>query len=80
MKHFEEFEDFYTEYRAGLQWISPENESAIKAALMLAFNSGKKSGMLAAADIVGNLQKDYAHEVAINLALGYIERAREAAE
>ena len=51
MKHFEEFEDFYTEYRAGLQWISPENESAIKAALMLAFNSGKKSGMLASADI-----------------------------
>ena len=53
MKHFEEFEDFYTEYRAGLQWISPENESAIKAALMLAFNSGKKSGMLASADIAG---------------------------
>jgi len=46
----------------------------------IAFSEGCRAGMLAAADIVGNLQKDYAHEVAINLALGYIERAREAAE
>jgi len=44
------------------------------------YEDGINAGMLAAADIVGNLQKDYAHEVAINLALGYIERAREAAE